>query len=98
MPLTSVLLALWALAFLTLNTVLSVRVWRIRQLPRWRRALPGLLLCAGLAAILSRGTGTTTVAETLALPLYVATVAISLFEPRRHLARSSRPDDAGALA
>ena len=97
MPLTLVVLALWALAFLTLNTAVSVRVWRIRRLPRWRRALPGLLLCAGLAASLSRATGTTTAAETLAFPLYVATAAIGLFELRRHRARSSRLDDSGAL-
>ncbi|WP_338491861.1 hypothetical protein [Streptomyces sp. SJL17-4] len=98
MPLTPVVLALWALAFLTLNTVVSVRVWRINDLPRWRRALPGLLLCAGLAASLSRATGTTIVAETLAFPLHLATAGIGLFELRRHRTRSSRPDGAGAVA
>ncbi|MEU7510730.1 hypothetical protein AB0B13_01785 [Streptomyces sp. NPDC042898] len=97
MPLSLVVLALWALAFLTFNTVVSFRVWRISSLPRWRRALPALLLCAGLAASLSRSTGTT-IAETLAFPLYVATAGISLFEIRRHRARSSRPDISGDLA
>lgn len=62
------------------DTVVSVRVWRIRTLTRRRRALPGLLLCAGLAASLSRAAGTTAVAETLAFPLLVATAAIGLFE------------------
>ncbi|WP_055599631.1 hypothetical protein [Streptomyces aureus] len=97
MPLTLVVLALWAIAFLTFDTVVSVRVWRMRTLPRRRRALPGLLLCAGLAASVSRATGTTTVAETLAFPLFVATAAIGRFELRRHRVRSSRPDDSGAL-
>ncbi|MBX9427475.1 MULTISPECIES: hypothetical protein [Streptomyces] len=97
MPLTLVVLALWAIAFLTFNTVVSVRVWRISTLPRRRRALPGLLLCAGLAASLSRATGATAIAETLAFPLFVATAAIGLFELRRHRVRSSRPDDSGAL-
>ncbi|MFF9013002.1 hypothetical protein ACF09C_08500 [Streptomyces sp. NPDC014870] len=97
MPLTLLVLALWALAFLTLNTLVSVRVWRISRLPRWRRALPGLLLCIAIAASLVRATGTTLVAETLAFPLFVATAAIGLFELRRYRARSSRPDDSGTL-
>ncbi|MEU9298049.1 hypothetical protein [Streptomyces sp. NPDC048266] len=97
MPLTLVVLALWALAFLACNTVISVRVWRITGLPRRRRALPGLLLCAGVGASLSRATGFTALAETLAFPLYVATAAIGLFELRRHRTRSSRLDDPGAL-
>lgn len=98
MPLALVVLALWALAFLTFNTVVSFRAWRISSLLSWRRALPALLLCAGLTASLSRSTGTTTIAETLAFPLYVATAGISLFEVRRHRARSSRPDNSGDLA
>ncbi|CAM5264427.1 hypothetical protein [Streptomyces narbonensis] len=98
MPLALVVLALWALAFLTFNTVVSFWVWRISSLPRWRRALPGLLLCAGLAASLSRSAGTTTIAEALAFPLYVTTAGICLCEIRRHRARSSRPDNSGDLA
>lgn len=97
MPLTLVVLALWAIAFLTFDTVVSVRVWRIRTLTRRRRALPGLLLCAGLAASLSRAAGTAAVAETLAFPLFVATAAIGLFELRRHRARSARLDGPSAL-
>ncbi|WP_328886561.1 hypothetical protein [Streptomyces sp. NBC_00316] len=92
MPLTLVVLALWALAFFTFNTVVCVRVWRISRLPLWRRALPGLLLCTALAASLSRATGTTIVAEALAFPLYLATAGIGLFELRPHRARSSRAD------
>ena len=98
MPLTLLLLALWALAFLTFNIVTSVRVWRITSLPRWRRALPGLLLGAALAATLSRATGTTVVAETLAFPLNAATAVLGLFELRRHRARASRTDASGVLA
>ncbi|MER6996643.1 hypothetical protein [Streptomyces sp. NPDC000410] len=64
MPLTLVLLVLWALAFLTFNTVIAVRVWQLTRLPRWRRMMPALLLCAAVAASLSRATGTTVVAET----------------------------------
>ncbi|MET9953840.1 hypothetical protein ABZ135_20105 [Streptomyces sp. NPDC006339] len=97
MPLTLVVLALWALAFLTFNVVVSVRVWRIRHLPRWRRVLPGLLLCAGLTASLTRATGVTAVAESLAFSLFVATAAIGLFELRRQRTRASRPDDSAAL-
>ncbi|MEJ8658780.1 hypothetical protein [Streptomyces sp. MS1.AVA.4] len=87
MPLTLVLLALWALAFLTFNTVVAVRVWRLRHLPRWRRAMPALLLLAALAASLSRAAGTTVVAETLAFPLNAATVIVGMYEIRRHRAR-----------
>ncbi|MFI8520954.1 hypothetical protein ACIGEZ_24490 [Streptomyces sp. NPDC085481] len=97
MPLTLVVLAVWALTFLAFNTVVSVRVWRIKTLPRWRRALPGLLLCIALVASLSRATGTTVIAETLAFPLYLATAGISLFELRRHRARTSGLDSSEAL-
>ncbi|MFF7438934.1 hypothetical protein [Streptomyces sp. NRRL B-24572] len=91
MPLTLVLLALWALAFLTFNIVISVRVWRLTSLPRWRRALPGLLLFAALAATSSRATGTTVVAETLAFPLNAATALVGIFELRLHRKQPSRP-------
>ncbi|MFF9013587.1 hypothetical protein ACF09C_11565 [Streptomyces sp. NPDC014870] len=88
MPLTLVLIALWALAFLTFNTVIAVRVWRLTHLPRWRRAIPALLLCAAVAASLSRATGTTVVAETFAFPLNAATAIVGVLEIRRHRARA----------
>jgi ABC-type spermidine/putrescine transport system permease subunit I len=91
MPLTLVVLALWALAFLTFNTVIAVRVWRLTHLPRWRRALPALLFGAALAASLSRATGTTVVAETLAFPLAAATALVGMLEVRRDRARPARP-------
>lgn len=97
MPLTLALLALWALAFLTFNTVIAVRVWRLTELPRWRRVLPALLLCAALAASLSRATGTTVVAETFAFPLNAATALVGMFEIRRHRARAKGPEQ-GASA
>ncbi|MFG2836961.1 hypothetical protein ACGFZH_20550 [Streptomyces zaomyceticus] len=84
MSLTLVLLAVWALAFLTFNTVIAVRVWRLTHLPRWRRAMPALLLCAAVAASLSRATGTTIVAETFAFPLNAATALVGIHEIRRH--------------
>lgn len=83
MPLTLFLLAAWAVAFLTLNVVLSVRVWRLRDLPTWRRCLPATLLCAALASSLTRATGTTEIASAAAFPLNVATLVVAHTEIRR---------------
>ncbi|MBT2439700.1 hypothetical protein J7E93_06105 [Streptomyces sp. ISL-36] len=95
MHLTLLLLALGAIAFLTFNIVISVRVWRIRSLPGWRRALPGLPLRTAPAATLSRAADTTVVAETLAFPLNAATAAVDLFELRRHRTRTDRTGGSG---
>ncbi|WP_370409780.1 hypothetical protein [Streptomyces fradiae] len=89
MPLTLVLIALFALALLMFSIVVSVRVWWLTELPRWRRALPTLLLCAGLAASMTRATGTTVVAETFAFPLNLAAPLVGLFELNRHRTRRS---------
>ncbi|GGS97908.1 hypothetical protein GCM10010222_44520 [Streptomyces tanashiensis] len=93
MPLTLILIALFALAFLMFNIVVSVRVWWLTELPTWRRILPTLLLCAGLAASASRVTGTIIVAETLAFPMNLATTLIGLFELNRHRARRTAEGD-----
>ncbi|WP_406269211.1 hypothetical protein OHT93_15910 [Streptomyces sp. NBC_00191] len=89
MSLSLVVLAAWAVAFLTLNVVLCVRVWRIRDLPTWRRLLPAGLLCAALAASLTRAAGITVIASTVAFPLNVATLVVALGEIRGHR-RSAR--------
>jgi len=88
MPLTLLFLALWAFAFLLLNIVLCVRVWRLSDLPLWRRALPTLLLCAALAASTSRATGVTFVAEAVAFPLNAATALLGMFELDRYRRRT----------
>ncbi|MEU8524044.1 hypothetical protein AB0C77_00345 [Streptomyces sp. NPDC048629] len=88
MPLTLLFLALFALAFLLLNITLCVRVWRLTQLPPWRRALPTLLLCCALAASISRAWGITSVAEAVAFPLNAATALLGAFELNRHRRRT----------
>ncbi|WP_262003723.1 hypothetical protein [Streptomyces sp. FIT100] len=84
MPLTLVVLTAWAVMFLAANVYVSVRVWRMHDLPTWRRILPAVLLCAALAASLSRATGTTAIAATIAFPLNVATLLVGCGEIRRH--------------
>lgn len=96
MPLTLISIALFALAFLVVNIIISVRVWWLTELPLWRRTLPMLLLCAGLAASVTRATGTTVVAETFAFPLNLATTLVGLFELSRHRARRATDGDPGA--
>ncbi|MFF8601103.1 hypothetical protein ACF065_18415 [Streptomyces sp. NPDC015232] len=87
MPLTLILLALFALAFLIVNIVLCVRVWWMTELPLWRRILPTLLLCAALAASASRAWGVTAVADAVAFPLNVATAVLGMYEMSRMRAR-----------
>lgn len=84
MPLTLIVLAVWAVTFLALNVILSARVWRMRDLPTWRRRLPAVLLCAALVAGLTRATGVTAIAAAVAFPLNVATLVVALGEIRRH--------------
>ncbi|GGT13679.1 hypothetical protein [Streptomyces purpureus] len=88
MPLSLLFLALFALAFLAFNVALCVRVWRLTELPPWRRALPALLLCCALAASIGRAWGVTAVAEAVALPLNVATALLGMFELGRHRRRT----------
>ncbi|MEU7031948.1 hypothetical protein AB0A60_35275 [Streptomyces sp. NPDC046275] len=87
MPLMLIVLVLCALAFLVSNLVLAVRVWRMTELPRWRRMLPALLLCAALAASQTRAWGITAVAEAVAFPLNLATALLGIHETRRMRAR-----------
>ncbi|MFJ7067619.1 hypothetical protein [Streptomyces sp. NPDC101115] len=89
MPLTLIVIAVCALAFLVLDIVLCVRVWWLRELPLWRRILPTMLLCAALAASISRAWGITAVAEAVAFPLNVATALVSGYELHRHRARQA---------
>lgn len=91
MSLSLVVLAAWAVAFLTLNVILCVRVWRIWDLPTWRRLLPAALLCAALAASLSRAAGITVIASTVAFPLNVATLVVALGEIRGHRRSAGSP-------
>ncbi|TQK49959.1 hypothetical protein FBY35_0250 [Streptomyces sp. SLBN-118] len=91
MSLSLVVLAAWAVAFLTLNVILCVRVWRIRDLPTWRRLLPAALLCAALAASLTRAAGITVIASTVAFPLNVATLVVALGEIRGHRCSAGSP-------
>ncbi|GAA4908014.1 hypothetical protein ACFPM3_12870 [Streptomyces coeruleoprunus] len=88
MPLTLLLLAVFALAFLLFNITLCVRVWRLAQLPLWRRVLPTLLLCCALAASISRAWGITAVAEAVAFPLNAVTALLGMFELDRHRRRT----------
>lgn len=92
MSLSLVVLAAWAVAFLTLNVILCVRVWRIRDLPTWRRLLPAALLCAALAASLTRAGGITVIASTVAFPLNMATLVVAYGEIRAHR-RSAKADN-----
>ncbi|MEU2231675.1 hypothetical protein [Streptomyces vietnamensis] len=87
MRLTLILLALFALAFLIFNISLCVRVWWMAELPLWRRILPTLLLCTGLAASTSRAWGITAVAEAIAFPLNAATALLGMYESGRQRAR-----------
>ncbi|WP_282692436.1 hypothetical protein [Streptomyces sp. CC208A] len=87
MPLTLLLIAVFALAFTVFTVVLSVRVWRMTDLPRWRRVLPALLLCAALAASLGRAWGVTAVAEAVAFPLNAAAALLGMYERERWRAR-----------
>ncbi|MFI0827565.1 hypothetical protein ACH4Q7_24270 [Streptomyces roseolus] len=90
MPLTLIPIALLALAFLAFNVVLCVRVGRMTELPRWRRTLPALLLCAALAASAGRAWGITAVAETAAFPLNAATALLGMYEVDRQRRRHER--------
>ncbi|MEV6331995.1 hypothetical protein [Streptomyces sp. NPDC051909] len=96
MPLTLIILALFALAFLMFNIVLCVRVWLLTELPLWRRILPTLLLCAALAASIGRAWGITAVAETVAFPLNAATAMLGMYEMHqlrvRRAAAGGRPE------
>ncbi|MEV5970215.1 hypothetical protein [Streptomyces sp. NPDC051921] len=87
MPLSLILIALFALAFLLFNIVLCVRVWWMVELPLRRRILPALLLCAALAASISRAWGITAVAEAVAFPLNAATALLGMYELGRQRAR-----------
>ncbi|MCX4581517.1 hypothetical protein [Streptomyces sp. NBC_01481] len=98
MPLSLVVLAAWAVAFLTLNVILCVRVWRIRDLPTRRRLLPAALLCAALAASLTRAAGITVIASTVAFPLNMATLLVAYGEIRAHRRPASADIGARELA
>ena len=87
MPLSLMLIALFALAFLIFDLVLCVRVWRMTELPLWRRILPATLLCAAVAASIGRAWGVTAVAEAVAFPLNAATALLGMFELDRQRAR-----------
>ncbi|WP_309057606.1 hypothetical protein [Streptomyces sp.] len=87
MPLSLMLIALSALAFLIFNVILCLRVWRMTELPRWRRILPTLLLCTALAASAGRAWGVTAVAEAVAFPLNAATSLLGMYELDRRRAR-----------
>ncbi|MFJ5833298.1 hypothetical protein [Streptomyces sp. NPDC093089] len=89
MPLTLILIALFALAFLLFSIVLCVRVWWMTELPLWRRILPTLLLCLALAASIGRAWGITAVAEAVAFPLNAATALLGMFELDRQRSRRS---------
>ncbi|MFE0641729.1 hypothetical protein ACFW2Y_08985 [Streptomyces sp. NPDC058877] len=93
MSLVLVLLALSALAFLVYGVVLCTRVWRTAELPRWRRILPGLLLCLALAASLGRAWGVTAVAEAVAFPLNIAALLLASYEVQRHRRRGAAAGD-----
>ncbi|MEU9858736.1 hypothetical protein [Streptomyces sp. NPDC047974] len=95
MPLSLIPIALFALAFLAFNVSLSVRVGRMTELPRWRRALPALLLCAALAASAGRAWGIAEVAEAVAFPLNAATALLGMYELDRQRRRRQR---SGAVA
>ncbi|MFJ5712478.1 hypothetical protein [Streptomyces sp. NPDC093105] len=87
MPLTLIPIALLALAFLAFNVILCVRVGRMTELPRWRRALPSLLLCAALVASAGRAWGVTAVAEAVAFPLNAATALLGMYAMGRQRRR-----------
>ncbi|MFF9342650.1 MULTISPECIES: hypothetical protein [unclassified Streptomyces] len=91
MPLALLPIALLALAFLAFNVVLCVRVGRMTELPRWRRALPSLLLCAALVASAGRAWGVTAVAEAVAFPLNAATALLGTYEVDRRRRRRVSP-------
>ncbi|MFI8323842.1 hypothetical protein [Streptomyces sp. NPDC085529] len=91
MPLTVIPIALFALAFLAFNIVLSVRVGRMAELPWWRRGLPALLLCVALAASAGRAWGVTGAAEAVAFPLNVATALLGMYEVGLRRRRCERP-------
>ncbi|MFB7940874.1 hypothetical protein [Streptomyces sp. NPDC056049] len=93
MPLTLIPIALFALAFLGFTVVLCVRVARMDELPRWRRFLPALLLCAALATSTGRAWGVTAAAEAVAFPLSAATALLGMYEVDRRR-RRERPADA----
>lgn len=94
MPLTLFLIALFALAFLVFDVVLCFRVWRMTGLPRWRRILPALLLCAALPASAGRAWGVTRVAEAVAPPSNAATALLGMYETDRRRRRRERPEAA----
>ncbi|MEV7536670.1 hypothetical protein [Streptomyces hydrogenans] len=94
MPLALFLIALFALAFLVFDVVLCFRVWRMTGLPRWRRILPALLLCAALPASAGRAWGVTRVAETVASPSNAATALLGRYETDRRRRRRERPEAA----
>ncbi|MER7622199.1 hypothetical protein [Streptomyces sp. NPDC126503] len=87
MPLSLMPIALFALAFLVFNVVLCLRVWRMTELPVWRRMLPILLLCTALAASSGRAWGVTAAAEAVAFPLNAATALLGMYELDRRRAR-----------
>ncbi|MFF6883778.1 hypothetical protein ACFY9F_11385 [Streptomyces sp. NPDC012421] len=91
MPLTLISIALLALAFLAFNVVLCVRVGRMTELLRWRRALPSLLLCAALVASVGRAWGITAVAEAVAFPLNAAAALLGMYEMERQRRRRTSP-------
>ncbi|MGW4055323.1 hypothetical protein ACWENA_31315 [Streptomyces sp. NPDC004779] len=91
MPLSLIPIALFALAFLAFEVSLCARVVRMIELPRWRRALPSLLLCAALAASAGRAWGVTSVAEAVAFPLSTATALLGMYELDRWRRRRRHP-------
>ncbi|MGW8064242.1 hypothetical protein ACVV2G_18695 [Streptomyces ziwulingensis] len=60
----------------------SVTVFRIRDLPRWRRCLPLALLFASAIASLLRAFGLPEVANAVSFPFNAAAIVVALTEIR----------------
>ncbi|MFF9012368.1 hypothetical protein ACF09C_05250 [Streptomyces sp. NPDC014870] len=89
------LLALTALALIVLNVVQCVRVWRIADLPLWRRGLPVLLFCCALAATVTRVRDGGTASHAFVLALNMSAPVLASFELDQHRKRrAARPTEA----
>ncbi|MEU4270743.1 hypothetical protein [Streptomyces sp. NPDC026092] len=83
-PVMLPVLALVALALLVFNTVQCVRVWRITELPLWRRVLPAVLLLCALVANVARVWDGGAVSRAFVLALSMSAPVLAMFELDRH--------------
>ncbi|MEU9700438.1 hypothetical protein [Streptomyces sp. NPDC047981] len=91
-------LVLTALALIVLNVVQCVRVWRIADLPLWRRGLPVLLFCCALVATVTRVRDGGTAAHAFVLALNMSAPVLASFEldqqRKRRAARATETSEA----